>query len=184
MIICPHISFIPLYHILYTVYLIPYNVYRLPDVGYVVSIRNTSTPTLTLVPVQSYSVQRILKRLEESNMLYIVPSGANDDWYWIYATVNTNRKNAAYVVRMYVLSSASIFFLHLFHIICHYIPNSLLFHFFFSSSPSLHFLINVSFSVLFSTSNICLICACSLMAVFAHCSGSTSLFYIYHRQTI
>ena len=53
-------------------------------------------------------------------MLYIVPSGANDDWYWIYATVNANRKNAAYVVRMNVLSSASIFFLHLFHIICHH----------------------------------------------------------------
>lgn len=31
-------------------------------------------------------------------MLYLVPPGADDDWYWIYATVTEGRKNAAYVV--------------------------------------------------------------------------------------
>ena len=43
-------------------------------------------------------------------MLYIVPSGANDDWYWIYATVNANRKNAAYVVRLYSLILSHLLF--------------------------------------------------------------------------
>jgi hypothetical protein len=46
-------------------------------------------------------------------MLYIVPSGANDDWYWIYATVNANRRSAAYVVRIYSIA----IFLHLLHVI-------------------------------------------------------------------
>ena len=32
-------------------------------------------------------------------MLYIVPQGADDDWYWIYATVTEARENAAYVVK-------------------------------------------------------------------------------------
>ena len=56
-------------------------------------------------------------------MLYIVPSGANDDWYWIYATVNANRKSAAYVVRicstatLLLLLPLLIIILILFHIL-------------------------------------------------------------------
>ena len=110
----------------YTVYLIPYDIDRISYTWYVISITNTLTPIFTLVPVQLCSVQRILRRLEESDMLYIVPSGANDDWYWIYATVNANRKNAAYVVRVYMLSFSSIFFVHLFLLfVCFYLtfPN-------------------------------------------------------------
>ena len=32
-------------------------------------------------------------------MLYLVPQGADDDWYWIYATVTDGREKTAYVVR-------------------------------------------------------------------------------------
>ena len=39
-----------------------------------------------------------MKRLEDENMLYVVPYGGNDDWYWIYATVAEGRKSTAYVV--------------------------------------------------------------------------------------
>jgi pentatricopeptide repeat protein len=42
--------------------------------------------------------QRILEKLEDEGMLYVVPPGANDDWYWIFATVCENRKKIAYVV--------------------------------------------------------------------------------------
>lgn len=28
-------------------------------------------------------------------MLYVVPSGANDDWYWLYATVAAGRDSFA-----------------------------------------------------------------------------------------
>jgi hypothetical protein len=31
-------------------------------------------------------------------MLYEVPTGGNDDWYWIYGTVYEGRKTHAYVV--------------------------------------------------------------------------------------
>ena len=44
------------------------------------------------------SLQRILERLVSENMLYVVPWGANDDWYWIYATVMEGRESTAYVV--------------------------------------------------------------------------------------
>lgn len=42
--------------------------------------------------------QCILERFEEEGMLYVVPQWANDDWYWMFATVNENRKNMAYVI--------------------------------------------------------------------------------------
>ena len=45
--------------------------------------------------------QRILQRFDEEGMLYLVPQGADDDWYWIYATVTDGREKTAYVVRMY-----------------------------------------------------------------------------------
>lgn len=64
-----------------------------------------------------------------------------------------------------LLPSSSIFFLHLLHLICFYLPLPHLFHFAFSSS---HFPINVSFSVLFSTSNMYIIYACSLIAMVEH----------------
>lgn len=41
-----------------------------------------------------------MQRFEEEGMLYLVPQGADDDWYWIYSTVAENRKNIAYVVRI------------------------------------------------------------------------------------
>eukprot|EP01034_Spumella_vulgaris_P023915 gene23915-30194_t len=40
----------------------------------------------------------VLKRLRDSNMLYVVPSGANDDWYWIYATLYKGRRSPAFVI--------------------------------------------------------------------------------------
>ena len=40
-----------------------------------------------------------MQRFEEEGMLYLVPQGADDDWYWIYSTVAENRKSVAYVVR-------------------------------------------------------------------------------------
>lgn len=40
----------------------------------------------------------ILERWESQGMLYVVAQWANDDWYWMYATVNENRKKMAYVV--------------------------------------------------------------------------------------
>ena len=39
--------------------------------------------------------QRILEKLRAEEMLYVVPSGANDDWYWLYATVAANRTSFA-----------------------------------------------------------------------------------------
>lgn len=46
----------------------------------------------------SASDQRIIQRFEEEGMLYLVPLGADDDWYWIYATVTEGRKSPAFVV--------------------------------------------------------------------------------------
>jgi len=40
----------------------------------------------------------LLEKWERENMLYKVPGGANDDWYWIYVTLCGRRKNPAYVV--------------------------------------------------------------------------------------
>jgi len=42
--------------------------------------------------------QRIIGMLRDENMLYVVPRGANDDWYWVYATIYEGRKKPAYVV--------------------------------------------------------------------------------------
>lgn len=42
--------------------------------------------------------QEILERFEKEGMLYVVPQWANDDWYWMFATVNENRKKMAYVI--------------------------------------------------------------------------------------
>lgn len=42
--------------------------------------------------------ERILKKLAANDMLYIVPLGADDDWYWMYATVAEGKKKHSYVV--------------------------------------------------------------------------------------
>ena len=42
--------------------------------------------------------QRILDKFESMGILYVVPQGANDDWYWIFVTVTENRKKPAYVI--------------------------------------------------------------------------------------
>jgi pentatricopeptide repeat protein len=42
--------------------------------------------------------KRIIDRFKNENMLYLVPPGADDDWYWIYATVAKDRQSMAYVV--------------------------------------------------------------------------------------
>jgi hypothetical protein len=42
--------------------------------------------------------KRIINRFKDENMLYLVPPGADDDWYWIYATVARDRQSMAYVV--------------------------------------------------------------------------------------
>ena len=43
-------------------------------------------------------VQRIVDRLKKMDMLYEVPKGADDDWYWIFATVNEGRSRHANVI--------------------------------------------------------------------------------------
>jgi hypothetical protein len=40
----------------------------------------------------------ILQRFRDEKLLYVVPQGGNDDWYWMYATVNEGRTNQAYVI--------------------------------------------------------------------------------------
>ena len=42
--------------------------------------------------------QQILDWLEKENMVYQVPLGANDDWYWMYSTIYNGRKKPALVV--------------------------------------------------------------------------------------
>ena len=42
--------------------------------------------------------QRIIARLRNENILYVVPSGGDDDWYWLYATIAANRSRPAYVI--------------------------------------------------------------------------------------
>ena len=39
--------------------------------------------------------QRILNKLEEEGMLYVVPPGANDDWYWMYSTIYEGKKEVS-----------------------------------------------------------------------------------------
>lgn len=56
--------------------------------------------------------QRILDKLEEDGMLFVVPSGANDDWYWMYATLYEGRKTRAYVVSNDLMRDHKIAFLH------------------------------------------------------------------------
>lgn len=41
---------------------------------------------------------KLLEQLSKDEMLYTVPQGADDDWYWLYATVTEGRKEPAYVV--------------------------------------------------------------------------------------
>lgn len=41
---------------------------------------------------------RLLEQLAKDDMLYTVPQGADDDWYWLFATVTEGRKESAYVV--------------------------------------------------------------------------------------
>ena len=40
----------------------------------------------------------IVDKLQRENMLYVTPPGSDDDWYWIYATVNEERKSPSYVI--------------------------------------------------------------------------------------
>ena len=40
----------------------------------------------------------ILEGFERDGMLYVVPQWANDDWYWMYATLDEGRKGLAQVV--------------------------------------------------------------------------------------
>ena len=40
----------------------------------------------------------ILDRLHQDNMIYITPQGSDDDWYWMFCTVNEGRKRPSYVV--------------------------------------------------------------------------------------
>jgi len=42
--------------------------------------------------------QRIIARLKSENIIYVVPNGADDDWYWLYATIAGNRTKLAYVI--------------------------------------------------------------------------------------
>ena len=46
--------------------------------------------------------QQILEWLEKENMVYQVPNGANDDWYWMYSTIYKGRKKPALVVSSYI----------------------------------------------------------------------------------
>ncbi len=41
---------------------------------------------------------QILKKFEDENMLYLVPPGGNDDWYWIYATVSATNPLPSYAI--------------------------------------------------------------------------------------
>lgn len=45
-----------------------------------------------------YSIQRIIDRFKTANMIYEVPKGANDDWYWIFATLYEGRRKHARVL--------------------------------------------------------------------------------------
>ena len=69
--------------------------FHLPLTSFIYSLLVSS-----LIHLLSLS-QRILQRFDEEGMLYLVPQGADDDWYWIYATVTDGREKTAYVVRMY-----------------------------------------------------------------------------------
>ena len=42
--------------------------------------------------------QAILSRFEDEGMLYVVPQGGNDDWFWVYATLHKLRRRHAYCV--------------------------------------------------------------------------------------
>lgn len=43
-------------------------------------------------------VQRILAKFQEAGLLYAVPQGCYDDWYWVYATLYEGRRRPARVV--------------------------------------------------------------------------------------
>jgi pentatricopeptide repeat protein len=40
----------------------------------------------------------VLERFEKEKMLYVVPQGGNDDWFWMYATVHKLRTSRAYCI--------------------------------------------------------------------------------------
>jgi hypothetical protein len=40
----------------------------------------------------------VLQGLRDRNMLYVVPNGSNDDWFWLYATLYRGRCSPALVV--------------------------------------------------------------------------------------
>ena len=42
--------------------------------------------------------QAILSRFENEGMLYVVPQGGNDDWFWVYATIHKLRRRHAFCV--------------------------------------------------------------------------------------
>lgn len=46
----------------------------------------------------SKAEEKLLVKFQKQNMLYVVPQGGNDDWFWMYATLHTNRTAPAYVI--------------------------------------------------------------------------------------
>jgi hypothetical protein len=44
------------------------------------------------------TLQAVIKRLRDSDTMFVVPNGSNDDWYWLYATVYEGRSRPAFVV--------------------------------------------------------------------------------------
>ena len=40
----------------------------------------------------------MLQRYRDEGMLYVVPSGGNDDWYWMYSSILENQGHGAFVV--------------------------------------------------------------------------------------
>ena len=71
-------------------------------------ILSLSYVSLIIPFVNRTQIQKILQRFDEEGMLYLVPQGADDDWYWIYATVTEARENAAYVVKKCCLNFQNI----------------------------------------------------------------------------
>ena len=51
-----------------------------------------------LIAIFCMYLQRIIRKLQANDMVYITPSGANDDWYWLYATIYEGRSTPACVV--------------------------------------------------------------------------------------
>jgi proteinaceous RNase P len=46
----------------------------------------------------SVADQAFIQQLRDENMLYVVPNGSNDDWFWLYATLYKGRRSPAFVV--------------------------------------------------------------------------------------